>query len=166
MPRFRTTPTIALFPFLSVLMCAVGLMVVVFACGSLFSLLSAEKKFTLIMDSDENMTPRPWDDRQQPVYVLCSGDGLRVFYSTTRIEGISYNSASPSPMAETSVRNLVQFLTEQAGRRWAVLLVRPSGIDQMRDLRGRLDRQGLVYGRWPFGESTSFRVEARTEQPP
>jgi hypothetical protein len=161
MARPRSIPALSLFPFLSVLMCAIGLMSIVFASSSITTLNSKSQKFTLIITPEENAPKRPWDDRLHPVYFVCSGDGVRVFFSGRERVDILLPVQGESQQGLATLADVVRRIRGMADHRWAVLLVKPSGVDNLGRVRSLLDEAGLSYGRWPFAEDSSFTAENR-----
>lgn len=149
---------LALFPFLSVLLCAIGTMVVVFAGTVLTSLDATRQTFVVSIGEIEARRPgQAW--RRQPVYVLCADGGLTVFYSSQRVARLPA-AALQGAGGERRLGELADSLDRLRAQRWPVLFVKPSGVQAMERLYPRLRRRGIPVGRWAFSEGSTLVVEA------
>lgn len=146
----RQPASISLFPFLSVLMCAIGTLVLVICGMTLLSLESGQQTFVVTIE-EQGKTRRGQAFKQQPIYVVCAGTGLTIFRSSSEQEKLPTDELDDARM-----RQLVSELRNLQGKRWPVLFVKPSGLDHMTRLYKRLQAADIKVGRWAFAEDTDF----------
>lgn len=133
-------PSLDLFPFLSVLMGAVGVMLLVF-CGT------AIRSF-LTSASETEFPTRPFPDKPgvETIYVVCSGEGTLARFPEGPVE-------SSPPGAEPAVLEaFLDRIEERRDGRILTLLLKPSGINDSIELLNRLDRRETPFGKWPLPE--------------
>jgi hypothetical protein len=148
--RTRQPAAISLFPFLSVLMCAIGTLVLV-VCGMTLLSLESESQTFVVTIEEPGKARRGQAFKQQPVYIVCAGSGLTVFRSATEREELPATT-----LDDASISRLVGELSDLRGRRWPVLFVKPSGLEHMTRLYRRLSAADIKVGRWAFAEDTDF----------
>jgi hypothetical protein len=149
----RQPASISLFPFLSVLMCAIGTLVLVICGMTLLSLESEQQTFVVTIE-EQGKTRRGQAFKQQPVYIVCAGAGLTIFRSSSEQETLPAEQ-----LDDARIGKLVSELRKLQGQRWPVLFVKPSGLDHMTRLYTRLTAADIKVGRWAFAEDTNFVCE-------
>jgi len=150
MSRRRQPASISLFPFLSVLMCAIGTLVLV-VCGMTLLSLEDEHQTFVVTIEESGPARRGQAYKQQPIYVVCAGSGLTVFRGANQRQDLS-----STELSEARLGRLVQEFSSLRGKRWPVLFVKPSGLDHMNRLYRKLSAADVTVGRWAFSEETDF----------
>ncbi len=116
MPRRRrkSEDTISLFPFLSVLTCAIGVLIVIISGQNLLAFGDSDQLIEIGSQAEQE---------EQPIYVECDGDGIIIHPEQTRVPIASLYESSKG------MKQLLGQLQAGPGKKYLVLLVRPSGID-------------------------------------
>ena|SRR5581483_456694 len=112
--RKRSDATFSLFPFLSVLVCAMGVMIVIITGQNLVAMGGTQDQYMEIAGSVEG---------KEAVYVECQENGVLIH--PDRIEVSLETLKGPGP---SSFHQLLDRLEQQPKERYLVLLVRPEGI--------------------------------------
>lgn len=150
-------PQITLFPFLSVLMCAIGAMITVFVGTSLTAVEDTQQRWAVTV---RDVAPRSAGKQfsQEPIYIICDAQGLAIYYSPREKEQVS-----PADLAEgrseSTIRQLVDTIARRSRERWPVFLVKPSGLNWMLPLYEALHRRNVPVGKFAFAETTEFVVQ-------
>lgn len=124
----RRPLNVSLFPFLSVLLCAIGVVIVIMSGQTLVALSSSHDQVVRIVGDAQGRTP---------VYVECRADEVELhpFFGVVATEALAQEGSPFLALLET--------LHRHARERYLVLLVRPDGIEtfeqcldlaQLRDL--------------------------------
>ncbi|MFN4261146.1 MAG: hypothetical protein ACK4RK_17800 [Gemmataceae bacterium] len=113
--RAKKTLSISLFPFLSVLVCAMGVMIII---------ITGQNLLALGQTADQLMEIAGSEQEKQPVYVECDSDGILIHPERTAVPLTALKGDGP-----TAFHRLLDTLKASAGKRYLVLLIRPDGID-------------------------------------
>ena len=149
-PRNKAANQVSLFPFLSVLVCAKGALIVVFCVVSLCSLESTQQTFVVTV---RNARVRRTGEAQvrEPIYVLCDASGLTVHLSPANTQRLAVSKLN-GPGGGAIFNQLARDLGRLSRERWPVLFVKPSGIKHARALQKALKARNVRMGKWAFGE--------------
>jgi hypothetical protein len=155
--RLSAAPArVPLFPFLSVLLCAVGTLVVVFAGVALSGLESSAQTFVVSVREARGRAPgREWE--RQPIYVLCDRGGLVVYRSADDVRRLPAASLDGGEAELLRLADSMERLREQ---RWPVLLIKPSGLPYCTRLYDHLAARRVRVGKWAFAEAATIVCEA------
>lgn len=155
------SPTLPLFPFLSVLLCAIGTLVVVFAGTALTALESPAQTYVVsVREAQARRHGQEW--QREPVYILCESSGLTVFWSAEEIERIPRQELEEEA-GEIQLERLAGSMSRLRQQRWPVLFVKSGGGDLMRRLYDRLREHRVTVGKWAFGEHSTIVVEGDSQ---
>jgi len=164
MRRRRPALTLSLFPFLSVLMCAIGVMAVVFTATSMASLESTSQTFVVTVRDVPPLKPGEKVQRE-PTYVVCDASGLTVYQSPTEVYRFPAADFS-KPDIEARIDAFVSssIVPHETGR-WPVLFVKPSGLKYMLPFYARLRKPDLKtghvrVGKFAFAEDAVLECQA------
>jgi len=156
MPRQRQPATLSLFPFLSVLLCAMATLVVVLAGTALTSLNSTSQTFVVsVREAQARRQGEAWV--RQPVYVLCDRGGVTVYRSADDIRRIP-REALASPAGDAELTMLADSLASLRQERWPVVFVKPGGVETMMRLQALFRERRVDMGKWAFAEGSTVVV--------
>jgi hypothetical protein len=147
-----------LFPFLSVLVCAIGMLVVVFAGTALTSLESTSQTYVVSIREVQQRDPgQAWE--REPVYIVCDAAGVTVYRSADDMEVIP-SEALEGSAGYARLQELVDSMVRLRRQRWPVLFVKPSGLRHMELLYGLLGEADVRVGKWAFSEESNIVWES------
>jgi len=149
-PPRPLTPELELFPFLSVLACTIGtliLLIVVIAS----QLLGGDREVAIVANEEAGQ-----NQRKVPRYLELSGEGVVLHPEETFV---------PAAAVGEDDSALHQWLDAIAGNRTAeyvIIAVRPSGIELFGEVRDLVEARELDLGYEPIDEDWTLRVEAES----
>ncbi|ERN43157.1 hypothetical protein KR51_00000490 [Rubidibacter lacunae KORDI 51-2] len=147
-------PQLELFPFLSVLACTIGsliLLIVVIAA----QMLDSDREVAIVARLEAGRT-----QQKVPRYIEIRGDGVVIHPGEVFVSVLNLDDAK-SP--------LVQLLDEIEQRRdseYLIAAVRPSGVSLFDAVRTLIERREIDLGFEPIDETWQLRVEAGAEALP
>ena len=109
--------SVSLFPFLSVLLCAMGVLIVVISTQNVLGIGTADFVVDLVGSETE----------REAVYVDCVADGIVILPAQTAVPLHMLRRDANSPFAA-----LLDRLELSGGKEYLVLLVRPEGVESYR----------------------------------
>ncbi|MBN2310798.1 MAG: hypothetical protein JXR94_17625 [Candidatus Hydrogenedentes bacterium] len=123
----------SLFPFLSVLVCLMGVLMFLAVAVALTSLESAASNVALQIEWDSTKTPK------QPIYLECTADGARDLESGRLFrKGDEDESVILENWAGTPFTDLLAELASERQDRYIMFVVRPDGLEVFSFLRAVL----------------------------
>lgn len=150
MRRSKLQPAeITLFPFLSILICVIGVLAFVLMGVVVVGMHGEKKKIEIDISSR--------DRKKLPVFIDCQYERVIVYSEKAKMAEIC------TDREPEMLDGLVQYLHQSRQSRYAVLLVRPNGYSSCRRLRKILEKAHLEFGYEPVDEGwrLEFKEEAR-----
>lgn len=150
MRRRRNSPSaieIELFPFLSVLACTIGsliLLIVVITTQTF----SAQKEITIVAQGDTGK-----NIAKTPRYLECRGDGLIIHPSQEFVPKEEINSPN------SALSRLIAEVGAKRNREYLIVAVRPDGIDVFKKVRHLIENQGIDIGYEPIDEGWKLKIK-------
>ncbi|HUU43715.1 MAG TPA: hypothetical protein VMX57_08040 [Planctomycetota bacterium] len=155
-PQRKSKNSISLFPFLSVLACSIGALIIIISTQNLIAIGSSDQ----VIDISGAATDK------QPVYVECDAEGVLIHPEGTRVPKTDLEKPD-SPLGK-----LLGELAADKDRRYLVLLVRPSGIESFQkclklaqDLKIDVGKDALLSGGQVIFTRDGKPVVQKTEEP-
>jgi hypothetical protein len=142
--RSRAHLTVALFPFLSVLVATTGVLALVVS-----GLATAG-----LARSDQVVTLTPGGSKAEPVYVECRAEGVRIHPAGTDVATADL-AKDGGPW-----KSLLGRLAASAGRESLILLVRPDAIATFEAAYDTVDETKVAVGYEPIYAAGAVRFEA------
>ncbi len=154
MPTPRTyrrpqAPNIDLFPFLSVLACTIGsliLLIVVITSQTL----SDEKTVTIEIIDEEGS-----NKTKVPRYVECGQEGVIIYPDETKV------SLSDLNVEGSAFRKLLEELETRRDQEYIILAIKPDGYDIFYEARKLVEERRIDLGYEPIDEGWKLRVKRR-----
>ena len=143
----RRAIEIELFPFLSVLACTIGTLVLMIVAISTQAF-GDSKEVKLIVKAEDGK-----NRAKRPRYLECREDGVVIYPSETFVP-IERLEAPNSAFAK-----LVGEVAERRDREYFIVAIRPTGIETFGRVRDRIERAQIDIGYEPFDEGWTLRVE-------
>lgn len=128
----RRATGVTLFPFLNVLVCAMGVVIVIMAGQTLISLESGHDQVVRIVGDAKGRTPS---------YVECRSHEVQLHPDGPVV------SAEALALGDSLFHDLLSELDRYSREKYLVLLVRPDGIDTFEKCLSAAEARGLSLGK-------------------
>lgn len=139
---------IELFPFLSILACTIGtLILLIIALSTQVFSSNREVKIIAKTEAGENLD-------KIPRYLECRGDGIIIYPQEEFVakENLySYNSA---------FIKLLDELRLNPEREYLIVAIRPDGIDSFQEIREIIETKGIDMGYEPIDKDVKLKLES------
>ncbi|OKH26342.1 hypothetical protein [Chroogloeocystis siderophila] len=142
----RRSIEVELFPFLSVLVCVIGSLILLIVVVT--AQISTNQRQVTIVARENGQ-----NQAKTPRYIECRSDGIVIYPEQTFVnrEDINRsNSALQSLLAEVSFNRDKEYL---------IVAIRPDGIDVFQEVRTLVERQNIDIGFEPIDEGWQLKVQ-------
>ena len=136
-----------LFPFLSVLACTIGSLILLIIVVSTQSLTTNPK--VKIVAKVENGT----NQGKQPHYIECQEDGV-ILYPSKKI--ISLNNLE---QPNSALLELISQLKANRDQEYVILAIRPKGMEVFQTVRNLIEKENIDIGYEPIEEGWNLQLE-------
>lgn len=155
MPR-RTFPRnsleVELFPFLSILACTIGTLILLIIVLTT-QLLSNQREITILAKTETDGE----NQGKIPRYIECREDGVIVYPSQKFIPKSDINN----PRSELS--NLITEVRKNKDQEYLIVVLRPEGIEVFQQVRDRVEKLGIDIGYEPLEKGWKLKIEQANE---
>lgn len=151
MPRrsiARSSIQIELFPFLSVLACTIGTLILMIIVITSQMLGEQQKEVKIVIKTEAGT-----NQVRVPFYIECRSDGVVLYPSQTFVPARALNDPS-SPFVQFLNR-----LSQSRDREYIIAAVRPDGFDVFEAARTLIEQKGIRLGYEPFDKDWILKVE-------
>ncbi|MFN7908596.1 MAG: hypothetical protein ACK507_01465 [bacterium] len=144
--RSRQSIQIDLFPFLSILACTIGsLILLIIVLTS--EIIGSQKQVTIVAKSDNGL-----NRSKQPLYIECQADGVilhpkQVFVAASVLE----SEFSPLGILLKKIDPSQEYL---------IVVVRPDGIDTFKRVRSLVEGRGIDIGYEPLDKDWKLNIKS------
>ena len=136
-----------LFPFLSVLACTIGSLILLIIVISTQTL-DSNPEVTIIAQTDIGVNVR-----KQPRYIECKEDGV-VIYPSQEFIPVDGLAQSNSPLLR-----LIAEVKANREREYVIVAVRPKGIKVFQTVRDLIEQEQIDIGYEPIEEGWTLKVQ-------
>ncbi|BAQ64716.1 hypothetical protein [Geminocystis sp. NIES-3709] len=136
-----------LFPFLSILACTIGSLILLIIVISTESL-NNNPEVTIIAKSEGGGV----NQKKQPRYIECKEDGIVIYPSK---EFVSKNELNKS----TKFSNFIKEIKNKKDKEYVIVAVRPTGIDVFQQVRDLIEKEEIDIGYEPIEEGWTLKIE-------
>lgn len=137
-----------LFPFLSVLACTIGSLILLIIVVSTESL-SDKREVTIIAENEEGGLNR----KKQPRYIECQEDGVIIYPNETFVH------TDKLDQPDSALIKLIEEVKEKQDQEYVIVAVRPSGIDVFQQVRELIETEGIDIGYEPIEDGWTLKIE-------
>jgi biopolymer transport protein ExbD len=143
----RSSIELELFPFLSVLACTIGSLILLIIVVTTQTL-SNEKQVKIIAKTEvgENQT-------KQPRYLECNQEGIIIYPQKTFVSKYNLNN-DYSPLSE-----LISEIQQKSDQEYLIVIIRPTGIEVFKEVRNIIEEAGIDIGYEPLNEGWELKIE-------
>ncbi len=136
-----------LFPFLSVLACTIGTLILLIIVVSTETL-SDNPEVTIIAESEDGR-----NQKKQPRYIECKEDGVVIYPSEIFVPLTELNEP------DSALSKLITEVKEKQDKEYVIVAIRPSGIDVFRQVRDLIETEGIDIGYEPIEEGWTLKIQ-------
>ncbi|HAC63662.1 MAG TPA: hypothetical protein DCF68_09025 [Cyanothece sp. UBA12306] len=151
MPRrtfSRNYIEIELFPFLSILACTIGTLILLIIVLTT-QLLSNQREITIIAKTDTAGD----NNRKIPKYIECREDGVILHPSQEFVAKSEINSRG------SKLSKLIAKVRENRNKEYLIVVLRPEGIEVFQKVREMVEKQGIDLGYEPLEKGWKLTIE-------
>jgi biopolymer transport protein ExbD len=152
MPRrsfSRQATQIELFPFLSVLACTIGTLILLIIVLTT-NLFDAQKEVTILAKADREQGQ---NKNKTPRYIECRGNGI-VIYPEQQF--VAKNDLDKS---NAFLMQLLSQMKQRRDREYIIVTIRPDGVETFQKVRLLVEAQQIAIGYEPIEEDWKLKVE-------
>ncbi|MEA5511917.1 hypothetical protein VB715_19265 [Crocosphaera sp. UHCC 0190] len=144
----RSSLEVELFPFLSILACTIGTLILLIIVLTT-QLLQNERKVTIIAKTETTGE----NQGKIPKYIECREDGVllhpsQVFVAKSEIN----NERSP-------LNKLIKEVRKNRHKQYLIVALRPDGIEVFQKIRDMVEKQGIDIGYEPIDQNWKLTIE-------
>lgn len=136
-----------LFPFLSVLACTIGTLILLIIVVSTETL-SDNPEVTIIAESEDGI-----NKKKQPRYIECKEDGVIIYPSEIFVPLAELNEP------DSALLNLITEVKEKQDQEYVIVAVRPTGIEVFQQVRDLIETEGIDIGYEPIEEGWTLKIK-------
>lgn len=136
-----------LFPFLSVLACTIGTLILLIIVVSTETL-SDNPEVTIIAESEDGI-----NKKKQPRYIECKEDGVIIYPSEIFVPLAELNEP------DSALLNLITEVKEKQDQEYVIVAVRPTGIEVFQQVRDLIETEGIDIGYEPIQEGWTLKIK-------
>lgn len=137
-----------LFPFLSVLACTIGSLILLIIVLSTETL-KDNPEVTIIAKTEAGGV----NQKKQPRYIECKEDGVVIYPSQ---EFVSKNDLSKP---NSKLANFIEEIKKNKDKEYVIVAVRPNGIEVFQQVRDLIENEKIDIGYEPIEEGWTLKVK-------
>jgi hypothetical protein len=150
MKRRSYTPNtieLELFPFLSVLACTIGTLVLLIIVIT-SQTLGSEKEVKIIARGESGI-----NQTKIPRYIECKEDGIIIYPQETFVPKANITSAN------SALSSLIREVQANRNEEYLIVALRPTGIEVFKQVRSIIEDAGIDIGYEPINEGWTLKIE-------
>lgn len=152
MPRRLSTRSaieIELFPFLSILACTIGVLILLIIV-LMAQTFSNQKQITIVAKNENGQ-----NQNKQPRYIECRSDGI-IIYPSKQFVALAEIDSYSSPL-----QALLQEVKANRDQQYLIVALRPDGIKVFEQVRELIESKGIDIGYEPIDEGWKLKIETQ-----
>ncbi|PSF39313.1 hypothetical protein C7H19_00555 [Aphanothece hegewaldii CCALA 016] len=142
---------VELFPFLSVLACTIGTLILLIIVLTT-QLLGEQQAITIIAKSETGENAA-----KTPRYLECRQDGI-VIYPEEKFIPKQYLNISDTLL------ELLLTIKQNRDKEYLIVAIRPDGIETFQEVRGLIEKQGIDIGYEPIDQNWKIKIETEKDE--
>ncbi|PPS44788.1 hypothetical protein [Chroococcidiopsis sp. TS-821] len=144
--RSRRTIEVELFPFLSVLVCVIGSLILLIVVVTA-QIASNQRQVTIVAREDGQ------NQAKVPRYIECRSDGIIIHPEQSFVSREEINHA------HSALQNLLAEVSLNKDKEYLIVAVRPDGIDVFQEVRALVEQQNIDIGFEPIDAGWQLKVQ-------
>jgi hypothetical protein len=142
---------VELFPFLSVLACTIGTLILLIIVLTT-QMLGEQQAITIVAKSETGQNAS-----KTPRYIECRNDGI-VIYPEKEFIPQKYLNLS------YTLLELLLTLKQNRDKEYLIVAIRPDGIEVFQEVRGLIEKQGIDIGYEPIDQNWQLKIETEKDE--
>lgn len=143
----RSVTEIELFPFLSVLACTIGVLILLIIV-LMAQTFSNQRQVTIIARTENGQ-----NQNKQPRYIECRSDGIIIH------PGGEFVSLTALNLSYSSLQTLLEEVKVNRDKEYLIVAIRPDGIEVFDKVRVLIESEGIDIGYEPIDEGWTLKIE-------
>jgi biopolymer transport protein ExbD len=139
-----------LFPFLSVLACTIGTLILLIIVMTT-NLFTSKREVTIVAQSEGEGQGK--NQNKVPHYVECRGDGIVIHPSQKFVNKKNLEGAN-SPLTQ-----LLKEVKSKRDREYIIIAIRPDGVELFERVRSLIEAQNISLGYEPIEKDWKLKIE-------
>ena len=144
----RPSNQVELFPFLSVLACTIGSLILLIIVITTQTFSEDSQEVTIIAQTEEG-----FNSAKSPHYIVCQEDGVVIHPSQEFVPEQQIGTEN-SALAE-----LIAQISRRKNSEYLIVAVRPNGIEVFKKVRDLVEGQGIDIGYEPIDQDWELKVQ-------
>ena len=144
----RSSIKIELFPFLSVLACTIGTLILMIIVITSQMLGEQQKEVKIIAKTESGK-----NQERTPFYIEARSDGVVIYPSETFVP--TENLIDPG----SPFNQLLNRISQNRDREYIIAAVRPDGFEVFETVRNLIEQKGISLGYEPFDRDWKLKIE-------
>ncbi|MEA5621176.1 hypothetical protein VB711_25565 [Cronbergia sp. UHCC 0137] len=143
----RSVTEIELFPFLSVLACTIGVLILLIIV-LMAQTFSNQRQITIVAKTENGQ-----NQSKQPRYIECRNDGI-IIYPSEKFVALNELNSSYS-----SLQTLLEEVKNNRDKQYLIVAIRPDGIEVFKIIRALIESEGIDIGYEPIDEGWKLKIQ-------
>ncbi len=145
--RTQSSINIELFPFLSILACTIGTLILLIIVLTT-QVFSNNREITLVATSEGGK-----NRGKTPRYIECRADGILIHPSQKFVPSHQLTTDN------SSLSKLLSELQQNRDREYLIVAMRPDGIDVFQKIRKLVEEEGIDIGYEPIDQNWKLKIQ-------
>jgi biopolymer transport protein ExbD len=146
----RPSIEIELFPFLSILACTIGTLILLIIVMTT-QLFDSQREVTILAKTENN--ERGKNQNKMPRYIECRKDGIVLHLSQ---EFVTKNDIESS---NSALKKLLNEVEQNSNKEYLIIAIRPDGIEVFKKVRNLIEQKGIDIGYEPIDKDWTLKIE-------
>lgn len=143
----RPSTEIELFPFLSILACTIGTLILLIIV--LTTQMFGDQGAVTIVAKTENGT----NSNKTPRYLECKANGVVIYPGEKFVAKANlYSPSSP-------FKQLLEQVKNNKNKQYLIVVIRPDGVEIFQEIREVIEKQGIDIGYEPIEQGIKLKLE-------
>jgi biopolymer transport protein ExbD len=142
----RSVTEIELFPFLSVLACTIGVLILLIIV-LMAQTFSNQRQVTIVARTENGQ-----NQNKQPRYIECRSDGI--IHPGEQFVSLTALNLSYSPL-----QTLLEEVKINRDKQYLIVAIRPDGIEVFDKVRALIESEGIDIGYEPIDEGWTLKIQ-------
>ncbi|MBE9238863.1 hypothetical protein IQ227_23290 [Anabaena aphanizomenioides LEGE 00250] len=143
----RSVTEIELFPFLSVLACTIGVLILLIIV-LMAQTFSNQRQVTIVARTENGQ-----NQNKQPRYIECRSDGIIIH------PGEEFVSLTALNFSYSPLQTLLEEVKVNRDTQYLIVAIRPDGIEVFDQVRALIESEGIDIGYEPIDEGWTLKIE-------
>ncbi|MBD2667234.1 hypothetical protein B6N60_04841 [Richelia sinica FACHB-800] len=143
----RSATEIELFPFLSVLACTIGVLILLIIV-LMAQTFSNQRQVTIVARTENGQ-----NQSKQPRYIECRSDGIIIY------PGEKFVSINTLNFSYSLLKTLLEEVKINRDKQYLIVAIRPDGIEVFKQVRTLIESEGIDIGYEPLDEGWTLKIQ-------